>query len=125
VPALLRSWYDVAPETAFQLTFTWPVPQEDGVADRPVGVVGAAGLTVTVVCDCVVPPLPVHERVYVVVTAGETETVPPVLLMPGAPLLIEAEVLLVQEAVRLVEPPAVMVAGDEVRDTTGAAEITL
>ncbi len=51
---------------------------------------------------------------------GETLTTPPVALMPGAPLLMDAEVLFVQEAVRFVEPPVVMVVGDEVREAVGA-----
>ncbi len=71
------------------------------------------------------PPAPVQVRVYVVLLPGETDTVPPEAEILPAPLSILAEVLLVQEAVRLVELPAVMLAGEAERVAVGAADPTV
>ena len=95
----------VAVPPAFHvMTVDWPSVMMPGFA----AIVGAGGATTVTMTEAVaVPPAPLQVRVYVVVTVGFLVAVPPAadnvsLQPPDA----TADVLLVQVAVRTVDPPA-------------------
>lgn len=78
-----------------------------------------AGTTVTVAVDDAEPEALVAVRVYVVVAAGETDTLVPVTA--PTPLLMDIEVALLTDQDRVELPPAVMVAAEaEKLDMVGA-----
>jgi hypothetical protein len=88
-----------------------------GFVVAAVSVVVVGGGVIVIVVDLVAdPPVPVQTRVYVVVTDGETVSVPPVLLVPDQP----------PEAVQAVAPVLLQVRDDCVfpRVRVGADAVT-
>lgn len=76
-------------------------------------------VTVTVAFAVAVPPVPVHERPYTVVTVGETEVLP--LVVPEVEKFVPVQlVAFVLDQVRVDELPKDMVVGRAVSDAVGA-----
>jgi hypothetical protein len=92
------------------LSYTQEVPEAGGLAV----------LTVTLVEDCVVPPAPEHDSVYVVVAVGDTVLVPLSGSGPVAPPLAVHESAFWLDQVNVDFAPAVMVLGLAVKVTVGA-----
>ena len=94
-----------------------PEPTEVGDAERDAVGAGAA-FTVMTCVSLAVPPEPVQDRVYVVVVEGdavtEPETAPPV----AKPVPVQ-DVAFVEDQVRVVELPFVMVVGEPERVAVG------
>jgi hypothetical protein len=93
-----------------------PSPIVRGDAEKVI--CGFGGVTVTVTCFVMVPPMPLAVSVYVVVAGGETDRVPLVGTAP-TPLSIDALVAFVVVQARDVDSPSLMVVGAAVNVAVG------
>jgi len=109
---------------AGSLVFTESVTELVPAANAPNGIpfemMGGASVTVTVTDFGVVPPGPVHEMLYVVVTIGETDSlsVTPVFAVHGEPL---HETALEADHSSMAELPARIEEGDALREMEGGS----
>src|ERR1700755_1720944 len=106
---------EVAPVVAQDNVLLWPAMIVEGMVVKleiTGGGGGPTGVTVTVVCAVADPllPLPVAVRVYVVVTAGLTDTEPEVVMVPTPGVIDTALAPEVAQESTLV-PPALIVDG--------------
>lgn len=100
-----------------------PAPIEDGAAVRLAVGVGA-GVTVTVALPVFVPPEPVQERLYAVVTEGDTVTEPEIAPPVVNPVPVQ-EVALDDDQVSVELLPFTIEVGDAESATVGGRPLSV